>query len=58
MATPKPETLPVLNIKCDHNGGMEYWCRDCAWDAARLLQQENEQLKFALERARKPRGKR
>lgn len=49
--------LPVLNIKCDHNGGLEYWCRECAFEAAELLRKENEQLKFALERARKPRGK-
>lgn len=49
--------LPKLNIKCDHKGGLEYWCRECAFEAARLLFQENEQLKFALERCRKPRGK-
>lgn len=56
MATSKPKNLPVLKITCDHNGGLEYWCRDCAFEAARLLQAENERFKFALERA-KPRGK-
>lgn len=50
-------SLPPLNIKCDHKGGLEYWCRECAFEAAEMLRKENEQLKFALERARKPRGK-
>ncbi len=39
MATSKSK---ALNIPCDHNGGIEYWCRECAWDAAKLLREDNE----------------
>lgn len=40
--------VPKLNIKCDHNGGLEYWCKECAWDAATLLRVENERLTFEI----------
>jgi hypothetical protein len=29
--------LPPLKVECDHKGGTEYWCKECAHLAAPLL---------------------
>jgi hypothetical protein len=36
--------LRPLDITCDHNGGIEYWCKECAHLAAPLLRQRIEDL--------------
>lgn len=56
MATSKSMTLHLLKISCDHNGGTEYWCQECAYVAASLLREENARLAARVESLKKPRG--
>ena len=57
MATSKSKNPPALQASCDHNGGAEYWCQECAFVAAGLLKEENERLLAKIEAFNKPRGK-
>ena len=40
--------LVPLDIKCNHLGTTEYWCRDCAWISADMLRREFEALDARL----------
>lgn len=42
-ATSKSKRLVPLDIKCNHLGTTEYWCRGCAWIAADMLRREFEE---------------
>ena len=39
----KSKRLQPLDIKCNHLGTTEYWCRGCAWIAADMLRRELEE---------------
>ena len=49
-ATSRSRKLPPLDIKCNHLGTTEYWCRGCAWIAATMLRQEHEERDRVLDR--------
>ena len=43
-AASKSKRLVPLDIKCNHLGTTEYWCKGCAWIAADMLRREFEEL--------------
>jgi hypothetical protein len=45
MAMLKLMNYPVLQVFCDHNGGTQYWCQGCAYEAAAMLRDENVRLR-------------
>lgn len=45
MATSKLQIHQSSDLQCSHDGGIRYWCRECAFEAAMMLRDENLRLR-------------